>query len=81
MESLNVLIIQRVPDSALLQISRVDSRLRIVDARGWFEGELRATWPQWTVDRYLGDRNYPETTLDQRNDVLDIGHTHRLPAP
>ena len=70
MESINVLVIQRLPDTALGQIAEVDPCLTIIDARGWFEGELRATWPQWTVDRYLGDRNYPETTLDQRNGVL-----------
>jgi glyoxylate/hydroxypyruvate reductase len=70
METVNVLVIQRLPDNALREISKVDSRLRVVDARGWFEGEIRTTWPQWTVDRYLGDRKYPETTLDQRNEVL-----------
>jgi glyoxylate/hydroxypyruvate reductase len=70
MEPVTVLVIQPIPDSALQQISRVDPRLAVVDARGWFEGELRASWPQWTVDRYLGDRKYPKSSLDQRNEVL-----------
>ena len=28
--------------------------LRVVDARGWFDDEIRQTWPQWSVERYLG---------------------------
>jgi len=70
MDSVEVLVIPQVSDSALERIAKVDHRINIVDARGWFDGELRATWPQWTVDRYLGDREYPETTLDQRNQAL-----------
>jgi hypothetical protein len=67
MERANVLIIPQVPDAVLDRITKSDPRIDIVDARGWFDGELRSTWPQWTVDRYLGNRKYPSTTLDQRN--------------
>jgi phosphoglycerate dehydrogenase-like enzyme len=65
-----VLIIPQVPDTVLDRITKVDPRVKIIDARGWFDGELRATWPQWTVARYLGDRKYPPTTLEQRNHAL-----------
>ncbi|MGN6735476.1 MAG: hypothetical protein ACTHMB_26430 [Candidatus Binatia bacterium] len=70
MEKPNVLIISQVPDTVLERIAKTDPRIDIIDARGWFDGELRATWPQWTVDRYLGDRKYPATTLEQRNRAL-----------
>ena len=70
MESVAVLVIQQVPDQVLERVAKVDPRVKVVDARGWFDGELRATWPQWTVDRYLGDRKYPATTLEQRNHAL-----------
>ena len=70
MESVEVLVIPQVSDEVLQRIQNVDCRVKIVDARGWFDVELRATWPQWTVDRYLGARKYPATSLDERNHAL-----------
>lgn len=70
MDGLEVLVIPQVPDAVLERIAKVDPLISVVDARGWFDGELRATWPQWTVDRYLGDREYPTTTVEQRNHAL-----------
>ncbi|MGE5217110.1 MAG: D-2-hydroxyacid dehydrogenase [Chloroflexota bacterium] len=69
-KSIKILVIPQIPDSALERIANVDHRINVVDARGWFDGELRATWPQWTVERYLGDRKYPVTTLEERNQAL-----------
>ena len=70
MDSLEILVIPQVPNAVLERIANVDHRFKVVDARGWFDGELRATLPQWTVDRYLGDRKFPATSPDQRNDAL-----------
>ena len=70
MNTVEVLIIPQIADAFLDRIAGLDPRINIIDARGWFNGELRATWPKWTVERYLGDRKYPETTLDQRNRAL-----------
>lgn len=70
MESVEVLVMQEVPDAVLVRITQLDQRVKVVDVRRWFDGELRATWPQWTVDRYLGNRKYPATTLEQRNQAL-----------
>lgn len=70
MESVEVLVLQQVPDPVLDRIAKVDRRVKVVDARGWFDGELRGTWPQWTIDRYLGSRKYPATATTQRNDAL-----------
>ena len=72
MERLNVLVIPQVSNEVLQLIQKVDPRLNIIDARGWFEGELRLTWPQWTVDRYLGSRTYPATSLEERNRALAV---------
>ena len=69
-ENIKVLMMQQMPDAVLDRIAQVDQRVRVIDARGWFDVELRATWPQWTVDRYLGCRKYPATTAAQRNDAL-----------
>lgn len=70
MEPLEVVVTPRVPDAALEQIAAVDRCIEVVDARGWFEGELRSTWPQWTVDRYLHGRPETSSTLQQRNQIL-----------
>ena len=70
MESVEVLVMPQVSDEILHRIQNVDCRVKIVDARGWFDVELRATWPQWTVDRYLGARKYPATSLEERNHAL-----------
>ena len=53
---IEVLVIVRVADEALRQIAAVDSRLHVVDGRGWFDVEYRESWPPWSVQRYLGAR-------------------------
>ena len=70
METFAVVVIPQVSDAVIEQISSMDRRIEVIDARGWFDGELRASWPQWTVDRYLGKRKYPQTSLEQRNHAL-----------
>ncbi len=70
MDNIEVLVIPQVSDAVLERIVNVDRRVKVVDARGWFDGELRATWPRWTAERYLDARKYPATSLDQRNRVL-----------
>jgi phosphoglycerate dehydrogenase-like enzyme len=70
MENVEVLVLPQVSDEVLHRIQNVDRRVRVVDARGWFDIELRATWPQWTVDRYLENRKYPATTIEERNRAL-----------
>jgi phosphoglycerate dehydrogenase-like enzyme len=70
MDRVEVLVIPQVSDEILERIQNVDHRINIIDARGWFDVELRATWSQWTVDRYLGSRKYPVSTLDERNRAL-----------
>ena len=67
---MQILIIQPVTHEALAQISAVDHRLNVIDARGWFDGEIRDTWPQWTVQRYLGSRMSPASTRQERDRLL-----------
>ena len=70
MERVELLVLPQVSDKVLHQIQNVDGRVKVVDARGWFDVELRATWPQWTVDRYLGARKSPLTRREERNRAL-----------
>ena len=70
METVPILVIQQLPDQVLQRIESVDRRVKVIDARGWFDVELRATRPQWTVDRYLGSRKSPATSINERNNAL-----------
>src|SRR2546422_7452760 len=70
MHTVNVLVIQPIVDEELAQIARLDPRLWIIDARGWFDDEIRQTWPQWTVERYLGKRRCPPSTRAERDRLL-----------
>lgn len=70
MEPVNVVVLPQVADQVLQQIQQIDDRVAVIDARGWFDVELRATWPQWTVERYLSARNSPVTTDAARAQAL-----------
>jgi phosphoglycerate dehydrogenase-like enzyme len=65
-----VLVIVPVSDDALNRIAAVDRCLHVVDARGWFDVELRETWPPWTVQRYIGERAGPIRSRQERDQLL-----------
>jgi len=65
-----VLVIAPAADEALGRIAAVDPRVHLVDARGWFEAEIRDTWPSWTVERYLGRHTTAVSSREQRDRVL-----------
>jgi glyoxylate/hydroxypyruvate reductase A len=67
MSTVEVLVIVPVSDSALDRIAAVDPRVRVIDARGRFDAEIRETWPSWTVQRYLGQRPSPESSRQERD--------------
>lgn len=69
-ESVTIVVIASTSDEALQRIAAVDPRVKVVDARGWFDVEIRETWPQWTVQRYLSQRTSPPTSREQRDAVL-----------
>jgi|SRR5262245_36719342 len=66
----NILVIAPVSDDVLSRIAAVDPRVQVVDARGWFDGEMRETWPPWTVHRYLGQRSGPIHSRQERDERL-----------
>jgi glyoxylate/hydroxypyruvate reductase len=53
MRHVNVLSIQRISAEERRQIEAVDGAVRLTDAGGWFDGEIRETWPAFTSSRYL----------------------------
>src|ERR1700694_372202 len=67
---IEVLVIVRVADEALSQIAAVDSRLHVIDGRGWFDVEYRESWPPWSVRRYLDARSIPLSARQERDRML-----------
>jgi phosphoglycerate dehydrogenase-like enzyme len=51
--NVEVLVIVPLAAESRSRISAVNPRIRVVDAGGWFDGEISQTWPRWTVERYL----------------------------
>jgi phosphoglycerate dehydrogenase-like enzyme len=66
----DVLVIAPISGDALTRIAAVDRRLHVVDARGWFDGEIRETWPAWTIQRYLGQGRPPVSSRPERDQRL-----------
>ncbi len=65
-----ILVIVPVSDETLSRIAAIDPRVRVVDARGWFDVEIRETWPPRTVQRYLGQRAVQVSSRKQRDRLL-----------
>jgi phosphoglycerate dehydrogenase-like enzyme len=53
MRELEVLSIQRISGDERAMIEAVDPAVELTDAGGWFDGEIRETWPAFTAERYL----------------------------
>jgi phosphoglycerate dehydrogenase-like enzyme len=53
MRQLDVLSIQRISPAETARIEAVDPSIRLTDAGGWFDGEIRETWPAYAANRYL----------------------------
>ena len=53
MQRVNVLSIQRISTEDRAKIEAVDPAVKLTDAGGWYDGEMRETWPAFTVARYL----------------------------
>jgi hypothetical protein len=49
MRTINVVSIQRSTAAERARIEAVDPGLRLVDAGGWFDGEIRETWSDFAV--------------------------------
>ena len=51
--TVNVLAIQRISGADRARVEAIDPTVRLVDAGGWFDEEIRDTWPPYAVARYL----------------------------
>ena len=69
MDRVEVLVIEPIGDADLGRVTAVGERVHVVDARGWFDAEIRETWPAQAVQRYLGDRPCPPSSRAERDRV------------
>jgi phosphoglycerate dehydrogenase-like enzyme len=70
MREINVLSIQRISADDRARIAAVDPAVRLVDAGGWFDGEIRDTWPAYAASRYLAPNATGTGTREERDRLL-----------
>jgi phosphoglycerate dehydrogenase-like enzyme len=70
MQRFNVLAIQRVSAEERAKIEAVDPAIKFTDAGGWYDGEIRATWPAFTSARYLSPNAKGSGTREERDRLL-----------
>ena len=70
MQRVNVLSIQSIRAADLARIEAVDPTVRLIDAGGWFDGEIRETWSAYAATRYLRPGAIGSGTREQRDRLL-----------
>lgn len=70
MTEINVLCILRTRDVDRVRIESLDPRIKCIDAGGWFDGEIRETWPPFASARYLGPTSNCAGTRAERDRLL-----------
>jgi len=69
MPSLEILAIQRLSPAERSRIESVPG-VRLTDAGGWFDGEIRDTWPSYAASRYLRADAVGKGTRAERDRML-----------
>ena len=70
MRTINVLAMQRTSAADRTRIEAIDPAVRVTDAGGWFDGEIRETWPPFATARYLGPNANGSGTREERDRLL-----------
>src|SRR5713226_7599381 len=70
MRRIRVLMIQRISAEDRAKIEAVDPAILLIDAGGWYDGEIRDTWPAFTSARYLAPNAMGSGTREERDRLL-----------
>ena len=70
MRTVNILAIQRLNSADRARIEAVDPAVRLTDAGGWFDGEIRDTWSAYAGSRYLAPGSTGAGTRGERDTML-----------
>ena len=66
----DILAIQRLSAADRARIEAIDPAVRVTDAGGWFDGEIRETWPAFAAARYIGRNANGQGTREERDRLL-----------
>jgi len=66
----DILAIQRLSAADRARIEAIDPAVRVTDAGGWFDGEIRETWPTFAAARYIGRNANGQGTREERDRLL-----------
>src|SRR6266851_4831608 len=70
MRTVNILSLQRSTPAEQARIRSVDPGVRLTDAGGWFDGEIRDTWSDYAIQRYLMPDSTGSGTREERDRLL-----------
>ncbi len=70
MRQVEVLSIQRISAADNAKIAAVHPAVHLIDAGGWFDGEIRETWPPYAAERYLALDAKGRGTREERDQLL-----------
>lgn len=70
MTSINVLATQRMSAEDRIKIEASDPAVRLIDAGGWFEGEIRESWSDFAASRYLPPGSTGSGSREERDRLL-----------
>jgi len=70
MRTVEVLNILKITDAQRARIAAVDPRVHLVDAGGWFDGEIRESWPAFASTRYLAPTAKGHGSRAERDGLL-----------
>ena len=70
MRTINILAMQRTSAADRARIEATDPGIKFTDAGGWFDGEIRDTWPAFATARYLGPKANGHGTREERDKLL-----------
>ena len=68
--TLDVLSLIALPEAIREEVRGVDPSVALTMAPGWFDGEIRETWPAYTTDRYLRADSNGRGTRAERDGLL-----------
>ena len=70
MREVRVLNIQRMSLAETERVKAISSAIQYTDAAGWYDGEIRDTWPEFNSNRYLLPDANGEGTREERDALL-----------
>ncbi len=81
--TLNILSLTPLPQTIQEQIQAVHPSASLTLAPGWFDGEIRDTWPAFTSNRYVAKGSNGNGTRGRAGCVAGDGGDRRgrLPLP